>query len=221
MLRHFVFAFATAVAAMLASALPFRLETAAGATAGTLERTTFRDPPGIAEAGAAPDVATATISTDDADTLTFRISLPGEPTLTPETSVSVYLDTDQNSATGNPGGADYLLVVDGAEEAPTLGRWAGTDWDFEVAQSTLHASWSSGPTIEINRTELGSPAALGIAVVADRRVAGDTVRDRAPDTGRWTFAVRLAEPDTDGDGRPDSADNCPLLPQSSPGRQRR
>jgi hypothetical protein len=212
MLRLFAFACATAVAAMLASASPFRLETAAGATAETQERTTFRDPPGIAPAGAAPDVAAATISTDGADTLTLRISVPGEPTLTPETSVSVYLDTDQNAATGNSGGADYLLVVDGAERAPALARWTGGDWDFEVAQATLHASWSSGPTIEIDRTELGSPTAVGIAVVAERRVGGDTFRDRAPNAGSWNYAIRLAEPDTDGDGRPDSADNCPFVP---------
>ena len=66
-----------------------------GATANT---TTYQDSTG--EDPAAPDISTIVVSNDDAGMLTFRINIPNRPTLGQDMLFEIWVDTDNNPATG-------------------------------------------------------------------------------------------------------------------------
>ena len=70
--------------------------------------------PGLDRRGPlAPDITSTTVSNDDAANLTFRVAISNRPALTPDMVVLVFLDTDQNTATGDPqsSGADYVIQL--------------------------------------------------------------------------------------------------------------
>lgn len=193
---------------MFASAVLAATVLAPAAAAANSAR--FTDPARDGDGGIAPDVTTVDVSNDDGGLLTFRVALADEPAPSADTVVTVFLNTDGNPATG-VAGAEFELVVDGADRSLTLRNWSGTAWQLLVPRGALGMTWSSGPVFAIDRRELGSPAALGIRVEAVRTTRGRTYRDQAPNKGTWTYQV--AVPDRDGDGVPDADDNCPDTPQ--------
>ena len=169
----------------------------------------FADPAHDVDRRRAPDVTRVELSNDDLAVLTIGISIPNEATRNAGTVVTVLLNTDGNAATGI-GGADFRLVLDGAR-APTILNWDGSAWDRLVPRTEPRVTWSSGPTVTIDRSELGYPSALQAWVSADRTVRGRTGHDRAPDSGSWGYEVLF--PDADGDRFPDATDNCPYTAQ--------
>ncbi len=44
----------------------------------------------------APDITSVVVSNDDAGMITFKVNISNRPTLTPDMSVLLFLDTDQN-----------------------------------------------------------------------------------------------------------------------------
>ena len=71
-----------------------------GAARTTANSATFADSSG--EDANAPDITSIAVSNDDAGMITFKINISNRPALTPDMTVLLFLDTDQNATTGDP-----------------------------------------------------------------------------------------------------------------------
>ena len=81
-------------------------------------------PDSIGEDALAPDITGTTITNDDSGNLAFQIAISNRPALTPDMVVLVFLDTDQNTATGDPQsfGADYAIQLVWGPSTSSTGR---------------------------------------------------------------------------------------------------
>lgn len=157
-------------------------------------------PDSIGEDPQAPDITSTTVSNDDNANITFKIAISNRPTLTDDMVILVFLDTDQNTSTGDPQsfGADYALqLVTGSVD---LFHWSGSDYTSTTAPSLIYQYDSSGATITINATDLGKTKGFNFVVLA---ISGFTVdangnpdntnahTDSSPDPGHGTFAYQV------------------------------
>lgn len=150
--------------------------------------TTFTDPSRDAAAGA-PELTTVVVSNDDAGTIRFRVNVDNQRRLGRDASIELYVDSDQNPTTGDPLslGADYRVVVDGASQSFEFGRWDGARFDPTTPGDTVRVWYWSGPSISVNRSELGGTGALSFWV----RAAGpEQASDAAPDRGTWAYQLQ-------------------------------
>jgi hypothetical protein len=161
--------------------------------------TTFTD--SVGEDANAPDIVNIVVSNDDAGNITFQVNVSNRPTLTADMLFLIFLDTDQNSATGDPdlGGTDYVVqLVPGAVD---LFQWNGSDYTAAPSQASLTFSYTSaGPTIRVSASDLGKTKAPNFFVIA---VSGITVdasgnldftnihRDIAPDPGHGFYSYQV------------------------------
>jgi hypothetical protein len=113
------------------------------------------------------------------------------------TEYYLYLDTDQNIATGDPDnlGADYLFYDDHASHSFSLVNWNGSDWDDapETTASVLVAADRYTVTASVNRSDLGDAQTFDFFVVTDN--ADDTTgqyADAPSGSGIWTYALQPA-----------------------------
>ena len=72
-----------------------------GAARTTANSATFADSSG--EDANAPDITSVAVSNDDAGMITFKINISNRPALTPDMTVLLFLDTDQNADDRRPG----------------------------------------------------------------------------------------------------------------------
>jgi len=161
-----------------------------------LADTPFTDPAG--DAVDAPDVTGVTVSNDTGGNILFHVALAN---FTPESRVTIYLDTDKNASTGEDG-ADYQLALDhSADPAQTgwvMGKWTGTDWTDAPQHATVAVS--SGTTyadFRVNESELGGTSGFAFQVWTKRYVADAvTARDFAPDSAlsTWTYDLTKSTP---------------------------
>ena len=157
-------------------------------------------PDSIGEDPQAPDITSTTISNDDNANITFKIAISNRPALTDDMVILVFLDTDQNTATGDPQsfGADYALqLVTGSVD---LFHWSGSDYTSTPAPSLTYQYDSTGATININGTDLGKAKGFNFVVIA---LSGFTVdpsgnpdstnahSDVSPDPGHGTFTYQV------------------------------
>lgn len=161
--------------------------------------TAFSDPAGDDMDGRAPDLLGTSVWSDAAGTVTVRAEIPSRAWLRPGDLYALFLDTDLDRTTGNQtaGGADAVIAIDGDTGTLGLARWTGIGWSFRVPHASLRGAWSGGPTISIDRAELGGTAAFRFwegASTTDRTGAGYV--DVAPETGSWAHALTLAGPAT-------------------------
>ena len=68
--------------------------------AGASNTVTYQDSTG--EDPAAPDITTVVVSNDDTGMVTFKINIPNRPQLSRDILLDMIVDTDANSATGDP-----------------------------------------------------------------------------------------------------------------------
>jgi hypothetical protein len=173
-------------------------------------RVTFEDSTG--EDAQGPDITTVVLSNDDRGTLTWVINIPNRPTLTGDMAFLIFINSDSNSATGDPQlfGSDYILELDGPIGGPAqagLFRWDGTDFTIQgVPQSSLIFGYANGAmTIRLNASELGNArriqflvlALTGLVLGPDGQLDDTNARfDVAPDPGRgmYSFDVRITPP---------------------------
>jgi hypothetical protein len=199
-----------ALAAVLAALFALTPTGGASPARTAANRVTFEDSTGEDPQG--PDITTVVVSNDDRGNLTWVINVPGRPTLTPDMEFDILINSDSNSATGDPQllGADYILVLIGPIGGPAevgLFRWNGTDYTITgVPQSSLIFGYANGgATIKMNASELGNArrmqflvlALTGVALGADGQLNYDNARiDFAPDRGRgmYSFDVRITPP---------------------------
>jgi hypothetical protein len=174
--------------------------------AGAANTVTFQDATGEDPQGW--DVTSVTVSNDDLGRIKFRIAIPGRPTLTDDMRFTIWIDSDDNRATGNEqNGVDYFLTWDrlGGVD-PGLFRCdrstckGGRDV-VDPAQRTLRFSYDHGPAFSILDAEIGVAKRFRFALNAVSGLVRDpgTKRidhtnahfDSAPPLGSfWTYTVR-------------------------------
>jgi len=160
---------------------------------------TFLDSSG--ENPSAPDITSIVVSNDDSGLVTFKVNIANRPTLTQDMEIDLALDTDANTATGDPGasGAEYLIIL--VPGKVDLYKWNGTDYTRASSQSSLVYSYdSSGATIKVNAADLGGTKAFDFTAIAASGVTVDANGDPdyshasgdfAPDVGHGTFAYQV------------------------------
>lgn len=199
-----------AVAAVIAA-----LPTAAGALPGgtsspvlvAANSQNYQDSTG--EDATAPDITTLTVSNDDAGIISFRVNVPNRPTLGQDMLFELWVDSDNNGATGSPdvGGADYVVQLVRGEVS--LYKWDGTDYTRRFGDPsavTLNFSYQAGLTVRISAAELGNTKTFKFFVVAISGLVVDPVTgdldganskaDVAPGggVGLYPYTVNVAKP---------------------------
>jgi hypothetical protein len=161
--------------------------------------TTFADSTG--EDANAPDVTGVIVSNDDAGNITFQINISNRPALTQDMFLVVFLNTDQNSATGSPAllGTDYYIELDSG--AVGLSQWNGSDFAPASVQASLTYGYTAaGATIHISASDLGKTKGLSFGIFAASGVATDAAGnldftnlhiDAAPDPGHGFFTYQV------------------------------
>jgi hypothetical protein len=161
--------------------------------------TTFPD--SIGEDPAAPDITSVVISNDDAGNITIQVNISNRPALTADMFLLVFMDTDQNPATGDPQllGADYVIELDPG--AVALFQWNGTDYASAASQTSLTYEYvGTGATIHVSAADLSKTKGFKFAVIAVSGVTIDPTgnpdftnihRDSAPDAGHGFFSYSV------------------------------
>jgi hypothetical protein len=182
-----------ALAAALVAVPSAALGSSAQSTAGSQNF-----PDSIGEDANAPDITSVDLSNDDAGLITFKINISNRPALTQDMSIDILLNTDQNTATGDPNllGSDFAIELTTAGVA--LFQWNGTDLLFADQQTTLVYSYdATGATIRISASELGKTKGMNFGVIATSGITTDTSGnpdftnahdDFAPDAGHGFFS---------------------------------
>jgi hypothetical protein len=143
---------------------------------------TFNDSTG--EDPAAPDITTLVVANDDAGLVSFRVNVPNRPSLGQDMLVDLYVDSDNNTATGAPdlAGVDYVMQL--VQGEIFLYKWDGTDFTRRFGDPsavTLSFAYQGGVTIRISAAELGNTKQFRFFVVV---LSGLTVD---PTTGALDF----------------------------------
>lgn len=112
---------------------------------------------------------------------------------------TVYIDTDQNPATGYRSGlaigADYM------QQGTNVYVYAGTgqDWTWTAQVGSLRAVNGSDVELSIPRQQIGDPAQLKMVLIGDNFSIGGSLEEVYPDgTYNPTAAVRFLEYQTGG-----------------------
>jgi hypothetical protein len=154
----------------------------------------FTDPAG--DAADAPDVTGVAVSNDKGGNILFHVTLNN---FTPESRLTIYLDTDKNASTGEEG-ADYLLALDHsadpAQSGWMMGQWNGTGWASAPQHATVAVSSNAAyAEFRVNKSELGGTSGFAFQVWTKRYVADAvTARDYAPDGPLSTWTYELTTP---------------------------
>jgi hypothetical protein len=186
---------------LVVGALLMALPSAAFGTASrtTANSVTFND--SVGEDSAAPDITSVAVSNDDAGLITFKIAIGNRPSLTPDMTVLLYLDTDQKPTTGDPtfAGADYAIELDPGSVA--LFQWNGSDYVGAPSQSSVTFAYdATGATIRASAADLGKTKGLNFVVIAVSGIALDASgnpdftnvhADAAPDAGHGLFSYQV------------------------------
>jgi hypothetical protein len=176
------------------SALVLALPAAASNTA------TYAD--SVGENPAAPDITSIVVSNDDTGLVTFQVNISNRPTFTQDMFLLIYLDTDNNRATGDPKsyGADYAIELDPG--FVNLFQWQGSDYNNAPVQapSLVYSYGPTGATIKIKAADLGGAKLLNFAVATFSGLVVDSGGnpdfsnlgfDFAPDPGHGMFAYEV------------------------------
>jgi hypothetical protein len=172
--------------------------------AGAANSVTYPDSTG--EPGV-KDITTVVVSNDDKGLVTFRINVPSLPQYTVDVLVEIYVDTDNNAATGSAdfGGIDYVIQLFRGEI--DLFKWDGTAFTRRFGDppaTTLIYNWQNGVGVRISATELGNAKRMRFFVDVLSGLTFDPVTgepddtnavvDFAPDLGKgfFTYDVKLA-----------------------------
>ena len=158
-------------------------------------------PDSIGENPQAPDITSVAVSNDDAANLTIKVNISNRPALTSDMLILIFMNTDQNAATGDPqDGSDYVLQL--VSGSVGLFQWSGSDYTFASSQSSLTYSYdATGATIHINASDLANTRAFNFSTIAQSGITYDSSGnptnldtapfDAAPDPGHGAFSYKL------------------------------
>ena len=161
-------------------------------------------PDSVGENANAPDITSVTVQNDDAGNITMNINVSNRPTFTSDMEFLIFIDSDNNPATGDPNsfGSDY--AIDLVPGSVALFQWDTTSKNFLFAQSQtslVYAYTSAGPTIHISAADLGGTKVMDFGVEASSGITTDAQgnpnydtaqTDLAPDAGHgfYTYDVK-------------------------------
>jgi hypothetical protein len=160
---------------------------------------TYQDSTG--EDAQAPDITTVVVSNDDAGNLTLKINISNRPALTSDMLMLLFLDTDQNPATGDPQslGAEYAIQLQPG--AVDLFHWNGTDYVAAQQQADLTFSYdATGATIRLSQGDLGGAKGFNFGMLAFSGIVVDAQGnadfsnahdDAAPDIGHGFYNYKV------------------------------
>jgi hypothetical protein len=177
-----------------AAALAATLTVLAGSAGAT---GTYTDDRG--DAGIAPDVTGATVTSTADGQILFRIGIIGLPQ-TGDVQTLLLIDSDANPDTGrvDSAGADYFFDVDQSDHTYGFGRWTGSSWDDTPYTTVRVNTGPTGVTISVNRSELGNTSQLNFWARTITAGGGDGKEDTAPDLGLWNYDLAAGGPDIQG-----------------------
>jgi len=171
-----------------------------GATRVASNSQTFND--SVGEDPNAPDITSVVISNDDAGNIAFKINISNRPALTPDMDIELIMDTDNNTATGDPQafGADYLIDLVPGQVG--LYKYSPTTQDYRgVTSPSLTFSYdATGAAIHVTAQDLGGArvmhfgafVASGIVVDASGNPDFTNAKtDLAPDPGHGLFTYQV------------------------------
>ncbi|CAN5226902.1 hypothetical protein BH09ACT13_BH09ACT13_05780 [soil metagenome] len=168
----------------------------ASVAAGASNSQRYSDPRFDASAGGL-DITTVALSNDDAGRLRFTVTIPSHQTLPSRKGVGIFFDTDRNTGTGSALGSEYRAFVE-PNSATDLYRWDAAPPQSWVRVEPLLAPyyergvWGGG----IRLGSLGSVSAFDFYVGTFDRLpgGGSTQNDSAPNSGKWTYQVKIGGP---------------------------
>src|SRR5262249_36759955 len=125
-----------------------------------------------------------------------------------EASVYVWLDTDENAATGDPDdGTDYgfMYAVDSGGVWFDVGYPVGDHWEALTGTSVTFEKSGDTATFTVPASDFGGTKAFGFYLTSEiwsgeEYVGGDLAPDEAPDT-LWHYTLP-AEPTMAADAQP-------------------
>src|SRR5579862_919221 len=130
-------------------------------------------PDSIGEDPLAPDITSIQVSNDDNANITFKVNISNRPAFTSDMEIDLFLDTDQNPATGDSQllGADYIIQLLPGQVG--VFQWNGTGFFSTPSSTTLTYAYDpTGATIHINASDLGGTKGFNFGVDA---ISGITV----------------------------------------------
>src|SRR5437762_13745471 len=98
--RTRMLSFVVALAAVLVALFALTPNGGASSARSAANRVTFTDSTG--EDAQGPDITTVVLSNDDKGLLTWVINVPNRPTLTGDMGFVLFINSDSNTATGDP-----------------------------------------------------------------------------------------------------------------------
>ena len=149
----------------------------------------YTDPAG--DSGTAADITAVTVANDTAGNLTFAVTT-NQPTLPTGHVLTIFFDTDQNSATGGDGVESLLILGDAGWE---FDKWNGTEF-VEAAGSSASALYSNGVlTFKLNKSDLGGVNAFVFYVASfDFSEDGEVVATDDAPNGTAVYDYTLSAP---------------------------
>lgn len=158
-------------------------------------------PDSVGEDPNAPDITSVDVSNDDAGLITFKVNISNRPTFTQDMLLLIFLDTDNNTTTGDPQsfGSDYVIqLVPGEVD---LFKWNGSDFVGAPSQTSLVYSYAAtGATIQVSASELDNTRMFGFAVNVFSGITTDASgnpdltnahSDSAPDPNHGVFTYQV------------------------------
>jgi len=200
-------AIALAVVALPAVAFAALPSGKASPSVAAANSATFTDSTG--EDPSAPDITTIVVSNDDAGILSFKINISNRPQLTQDMGMLLFVDTDNNRATGAPdlAGVDYAMQL--LRNEINLFKWDGTTFTRRFGDPsavTLSFTYQGGIGVRISAAELGNTSKFNFIVEASSGIAFDPATG-APDftnaksdfapgggAGLYPYTVKIVKP---------------------------
>jgi len=149
----------------------------------------FTDPTG--DSGVAPDITAVTAANDAAGNLTFTVRTT-LTALTADDEIDIWLDSDNNGATGDHG-IEYGLFI--GSTGWEFDKWDGAKY-VQATAASASAAYSSGlATFKVNKADIGVGTGLAFWADSGRWDANNTLigSDLAPD-GTSVYSYTLTTP---------------------------
>jgi hypothetical protein len=158
-------------------------------------------PDSVGEDPAAPDITSIDVSNDDAGMITFQVNISNRPELTQDMFMLIFVNTDQNTATGDPDALGSEFVIELDPGVIGMFQWNGTDYTQAPSQTSLtYAYGTTGATIHVSAADLGKTKALSFGALAFSGFVLDAAGnpdftnlhvDAAPDRGHGFYSYQV------------------------------
>lgn len=142
----------------------------------------------VRENPAAFDISRVFVDNGDDGSISVIVMFQSLSNLPVDTDLVLLLDTDQNYATGDINGAEYVVWEYGEDNTYEFLRWNGTGYD-DAGELTVRNLPILGVSIGLDRNQIGGVSAFDFAVATVRGPNDALILDVAPDTGTWRYQL--------------------------------